>query len=343
MATPPVPLDRHKQQHTPEPIHDRLKAGPRHSYLRDAVYGAIDGTITTFAVVAGVAGAQLSAGIVVVLGLANLLADGFSMAVSNYLGTRAEDQRREQLRQIEAAHIARFPKGEREEVRQIFAAKGFEGDDLERVVDVITSDRERWIDIMLTDEWGVSLEGPNPVKAAWWTFAAFIVVGALPLLSFIVQVVAGDAVVLPNAFLISATLTGVAFFVVGALKAKFVGQRWWSAGFKTLAVGAIAAALAYGVGAALKQWETPDLASSVDSLRSGHRFLRLTTPAPRDRQQPHRQHRGAGRFGNGRGQLQQLAVAAGDDRRVELLAPEIGRIDGQVRPERDARTGHHDQ
>ena len=77
-----------KQDHSPHAIRCRLEAGPQHSYVRDYVYGAIDGAVTTFAIVAGVAGAQLSGGVVVVLGLANLLGDGFSMAVSNYLGTR---------------------------------------------------------------------------------------------------------------------------------------------------------------------------------------------------------------------------------------------------------------
>ncbi|MGH8978267.1 MAG: VIT1/CCC1 transporter family protein, partial [Acidimicrobiia bacterium] len=66
--------------HTPEAIAARLRIGPRRSYLRDLVYGAIDGTVTTFAVVAGVRGASLEATILVILGIANLVADGFSMA-----------------------------------------------------------------------------------------------------------------------------------------------------------------------------------------------------------------------------------------------------------------------
>ena len=86
--------DRIRAEHTSAAIRERLHLGPDHSYLRDFIYGAVDGIVTTFAVVAGVAGAQLSAGIVIVLGVANLLGDGFSMAVSNYLGTRADEQLR---------------------------------------------------------------------------------------------------------------------------------------------------------------------------------------------------------------------------------------------------------
>jgi len=244
-------LEQLKAEHTPKAIRARL-ASPDRSYLRDFVYGAVDGTVTTFAVVAGVAGAQLSPGIVVVLGLANLIGDGFSMAVSNYLGTVAEEQRRRQLRAEEEAHIAQFPAGEREEIRQIFAAKGFEGDDLERVVEVITADRDRWVDTMLTDELGVPLTGPNPWRAAVSTFAAFVIVGALPLLAYVYQRLGGADAARIDAFLWSSIMTGVAFFTVGALKARFAGERWWVAGVKTLLVGGVAAVLAYGVGAGLK-------------------------------------------------------------------------------------------
>ena len=238
------------REHSREAIGRRLSAPPRPSYLGDFVYGAIDGAITTFAVVAGAAGAGLDDSVVVILGLANLFADGFSMAVSNYLGTRAERERREQARIAEERHVALVPEGEREEVRQLFAAKGFEGDDLERVVDVITADRERWIDTMMTEELGYGADSGNPFRAAAATFVAFLVIGAIPLAVFLVDLVVPGEIASPFAW--SAGLTAVAFFVVGALKARVVSQHWLRAGAETLAVGGSAAVLAYVVGAVLE-------------------------------------------------------------------------------------------
>ncbi len=91
-------------------------------------YGRIDGAVTTFAVVSGVAGARLSPWIILVLGFANLFADGFSMAAGNFLGTKAEQEDWRRLEAIENRHIDLAPEGEREEVRQIYRLKGFEGD-----------------------------------------------------------------------------------------------------------------------------------------------------------------------------------------------------------------------
>src|SRR6476659_8023578 len=133
-----------EHEHTVEAIDARLSAGPGHNYLRDWIYGGIDGAVTTFAVVTGVVGAGLSPIVIVILGFANLIADGFSMAASNFLGTKAEYDDIRRLETIEHRHIDLAPEGEREEVRQIFARKGFTGSDLNRAVELITADRKRW-------------------------------------------------------------------------------------------------------------------------------------------------------------------------------------------------------
>ena len=87
-------------EHTPAAVAARIAADAKHWYLRDFVYGAIDGSVTTFAIVSGVVGAELSVRVILILGFVNLLADGFSMAVSNYLGTKADHQIVERARAI---------------------------------------------------------------------------------------------------------------------------------------------------------------------------------------------------------------------------------------------------
>jgi VIT1/CCC1 family predicted Fe2+/Mn2+ transporter len=239
-------LQELKAAHTPSAIRARLQSEQHHSYLRDFVYGAIDGAVTTLAVVSGVAGAKLSTGIVIILGVANLIADGFSMAASNYLGTRAEEQLRQRARKIEADEIDQYPEGEREEIRQIISSKGFTGKDLERAVEIITSDRKRWIETMLTEELGLSTHGASPTRAATSTLVAFVAVGFVPLLPFILHYIFPRS--FGNPFHWCIFLTAAAFFGVGAAKSRFVEQRWYWAGLETLLVGGAAAVLAYVIG-----------------------------------------------------------------------------------------------
>lgn len=240
-------------EHTPEAVRERLNAPPRHSYLRDFNYGSVDGAVTMFAVVSGVAGAGLPERVVIILGLANVAADGFSMAVSNFLGTRAERQLLEQARRDEDLHVTHVPEGEREEIRQIYAAEGFAGDDLERAVDVITSDRRRWVETMVRDELGLATDGPTPWRAATATFVAFIVAGVMPLLPFALRAVQ-PGLLRTDPFKVSVAITAAMFFTIGAIKGRFVRQPWVVSGLETLGIGGGAAAIAYGLGQVLKNY-----------------------------------------------------------------------------------------
>lgn len=229
-----------EHEHTAEAIHERLVAGPRQNYLRDWIYGGIDGSVTTFAIVSGVVGAELSPWIILVMGFANLLADGFSMAASNFLGTKAEHEDLKRIEAVEYRHVDLEPEGEREEVRQIFRSKGFAGEDLTRLVDLITSDRERWVRTMLTEEYGLPQQVRSPWLAAITTFSAFIVCGLVPLLPYLFR--SGNPLVL------SSIMTAGVFFTIGSVKSRWSTAVWWRSGLSTLAVGTIAAGLAYAVG-----------------------------------------------------------------------------------------------
>jgi VIT1/CCC1 family predicted Fe2+/Mn2+ transporter len=231
-------------QHTPSAIATRLAAHKPHSYVGDAVLGAIDGCVTTFAVVSGVVGAHLPQGIALVLGLANLCADGFSMAVSNYQKASSEAQRLAQARQSEARHIEEIPDGEREEIRQIFAHKGFRGALLEDIVAVITQDRQRWIETMLMEEHGLPLTGSVPLTAALVTFAGFCLAGLIPLVPFVLPL----RLSAPALFVASAWAAGVAFVLIGVCKGHILERPRLRSGLETLLVGGSAAALAYVVG-----------------------------------------------------------------------------------------------
>ncbi len=237
-------------EHTTPAVRARLARPPAPSYLRDFVYGAIDGAVTTFAVVAGVAGADLGATVVIILGAANVLADGFRMAVSNLLGSRAERQERERARLDEERQIRLVPEGEREEIRQIFAAQGFDGAELERVVEVITADTDLWADTMMREELGYGSTERDELRAALTTLVAFLTVGFLPLSVFVYDLVVPGEV--EDAFTWSAMMTAVAFAAVGGMKSRFVAQSWWQSALETVVVGGVAAALAYATAALLQ-------------------------------------------------------------------------------------------
>jgi VIT1/CCC1 family predicted Fe2+/Mn2+ transporter len=181
---------------------------------------------------------------VLILGIVNVLADGFSMAAANFSSTRTEIEEYQHKRRMEERHIDLHPEGEREEVRQIFEAKGFTGDDLNRMVEVITAERERWIDMMMTEEHGLPAVSRSPWKSALATFLAFLLCGLVPILPF--------AFDLPHMTLISAVMTGFVFFAIGSIRSLWSPRGWWGAGCETFAIGASAAVVAYVAGDLLK-------------------------------------------------------------------------------------------
>lgn len=229
--------------HQPEDIVTRLSVHPKRNYLRDWIYGGIDGAVTTFAIISGVKGAHLATNVILILGFANVIADGFSMAAANYLGTRSEKEEYDYYERYERQQVRRIPVGEAEEVRQIYSKKGFSGDALEKTVELITADEDLWVETMMQEEYGLSPILRSPLKSAWATFLSFMLCGLCPLLPFVLG--------LPAPFFWSTLSVGVVFLVVGALKSLVSIEPMYKSALITLAVGSVAAALAYGVGALL--------------------------------------------------------------------------------------------
>lgn len=242
------PQSRLDFEHLPDEISRRLRQPGRSQLVSAGVLGGIDGCVTTFAVVAGAFGAGFSTTVALVLGFANLLADGFSMAVSNHEAMSAQRDLADSIRQTEREHIRKVPEGEREEIRQIFAAKGFEPPVLESIVDTISQNETLWVETMLREEYGLQESADSPIQAGLTTFVAFVVVGTMPLLPLLIS-----GMTALQQFILSSLVAGSMFFAIGSLKSLVLGQPILRAGVRTLLTGGTAASLALLAGYLLRQ------------------------------------------------------------------------------------------
>lgn len=215
-------------------------------HLKNAVYAANDGIITTFAVVAAAAGGALSLTTILIIGLSNLVADGFSMATGNYLGTRSERDFYKKEEAEEWEEVRQAPDDERREVRDILAAKGYAGADLDEMTRLVTSNPAYWIRFMMQEE--LRLPTPEeelPVRSSIVTFFSFVIAGSIPLLPYVFLGARAS-------FWGAAASTGAALFVIGMLRGYFSKTSWILLGLEMLALGGFAAAVAYGVGAGVR-------------------------------------------------------------------------------------------
>ena len=219
-------------------------------YLGEFVYGAIDGTVTTFAVVAGAAGAALSPGIVIILGFANLLADGFSMASGNFLSERTQRDFIEKERKREEWEIENVPQGEIEEIREIFKKKGFRGRELENAVKIITSDKKVWVDTMMADELGLVQSQKSPWRTAASTYFGFVIIGIIPLLAYLLSYFFHSFQ--QQTFRIAIFMTFIALVIIGMIKRYITKKDLWKSIAETVFVGGAAAVIAYYIGFFLK-------------------------------------------------------------------------------------------
>jgi VIT1/CCC1 family predicted Fe2+/Mn2+ transporter len=215
-------------------------------YIKSLVYGGLDGIITTFAVVAGVAGASLSAAIVLIMGFANLIADGLSMAIGDFLSTKAEQEYSAAERKREKWEVENYPEGEIKEMIELYSEKGLPKEEAEKMVGILSKHKEAWVDVMMVEELGIVEDDESPLKNALVTFGSFCVFGFIPLVAYIAARVAPALSGLT--FLTACILTGLTLFALGAVKVKFTSKNWFTSGLEMLLVGGIAAAAAYGIG-----------------------------------------------------------------------------------------------
>lgn len=215
-------------------------------YIKSAIYGGLDGTITTFAVVAGVAGADLSTGIVLILGFANLFADGLSMAIGDFLSTKAEKEYASAERVREAWEVENYPEGEMKEMKEIYMGKGIDEKDADMMVKILSKHKKAWVDVMMIEELGIVDSEDSPLKNALVTFSSFTIFGFIPLLTYVL------ARLIPTlndlTFPVACLLTGITLFILGALKVKVTGKKWYLAGLEMFIVGGLAALAAYIIG-----------------------------------------------------------------------------------------------
>lgn len=216
------------------------------TYLKNWVYGGIDGIITTFAVVSGVVGANLSSSIILILGFANLIADGVSMAVGDYLSEKSKKDYYLVEKKNEEKFLKSDPKGEKTLLEKLYLNKGFNKKDSRTIVNIFAKNKNNLIKEILNEELDLNYERNKPVRGGIVTFLSFLFFGFIPLLLFVIASL--FKITITNSFLWASLLSGAALFVLGVLKSRLTGKSWLNSGIQVLIVGGLAALAAYFVG-----------------------------------------------------------------------------------------------
>lgn len=207
-----------------------------------------DGIVNILGVVLGVAAASGNSRVIIAAALSTTFAESLSMGAVAYTSTAADRDFYRGQAEREKDHIRRFAPVEREEIRQIYEAKGFTGKQLEDIVQTITSDVQRWVDVMLAEELKVSpVEESSLIKTALIVGVAAIIGSLIPLVPFFdlpIWVAVWSAVV----------LAGVSLFAVGAYKASVTVGVWWKSGLQLLGIGLVTALVSYQIGAFIARY-----------------------------------------------------------------------------------------
>ncbi|MFK7971512.1 MAG: VIT1/CCC1 transporter family protein [Bacteroidia bacterium] len=221
-------------------------------FLPEFVYGGIDGSITTFAVVAGAAGANLDTNVVLILGFANLIADGFSMSVGNFLSEKTAQQSYERQSQHVEHDIAQNMDAQKALLREAYARQGVKGSRLQNLIDAISGHKTVFRKSLLSEVYQSHESGNKPSHSAIMTFFAFCLMGLIPLLTYVWN--AYSPIDPKLLFPVACVFTSLAFVLIGWLKSVFTKTNIIRAILETLLLGGLAAILSYAVGDLLEGW-----------------------------------------------------------------------------------------
>jgi VIT1/CCC1 family predicted Fe2+/Mn2+ transporter len=210
-------------------------------WLRPAVFGASDGLVSNFALIAGVTGGTNDSNAVLLAGLAGLAAGAFSMAAGEFISVRSQAEQALAEIELERAELKRNPAGEERELAQMYVAKGLDPELAREVARQLSRDPEQVLDVHVREELGISEDDlPSARLAAGSSFASFAVGAFLPVLPYLF----GATSLWP-----ALVLTGAGLFLCGAFVTRLTPRPWWYGGGRQTLVGAVAAAVTYGVGA----------------------------------------------------------------------------------------------
>ena len=239
-ATRPHPMPTSR-----EDIGKRHQNGASGNTLRAAVFGVNDGLVSNAALIYGIAGAAAEPSVIVLTGVAGLLAGAFSMAAGEYVSVRSQREMFEYQIGLERDELDQYPDEEAAELALIYVAKGMQPDEARRVADTLMQDPDRALDTLAREELGLNPdELGSPLGAALSSFVSFTVGAALPLLPFLL---ASSG----RTLLYSVALTGLGLFAVGAELSLFTGRRAFLSGLRMLAIGGGAGLATYFIGSLL--------------------------------------------------------------------------------------------
>jgi vacuolar iron transporter family protein len=211
-------------------------------WLRPTVFGMMDGLVSNFALIAGVAGASSSTSQIALAGWAGLVGGAFSMSAGEYISVQSQNESTEAELEVERDELAHNAEAELAELAQMYVDRGVDPELAERVARQLSSDPEQALVIHAQEELGVDpTQLPSPMTAAGSSFASFCVGALLPLLPYALGA---------ESLLISAVVAVLALFGAGVAASRFTSRVWWYSGLRQLLFGVLAAAVTYGVGSA---------------------------------------------------------------------------------------------